>query len=148
MQIPIICSSVRYWLVHVKMYTYVSEIEAVLVCSRSSSKLYWAHSAVVARPLCKRKAPGSIPGVSNALSTLCSTHLRLPHANDASLLTNVIYERDVQTPSMNAVHKRRHITVCSSTTASVITPMLSLLPLTVFNANNSLTDTSPTSQLD
>ena len=24
----------------------------------------WAHSAVVARPLCKRKAPGSIPGVS------------------------------------------------------------------------------------
>ncbi|KAE9054781.1 hypothetical protein PF010_g32389 [Phytophthora fragariae] len=26
-----------------------------------------AHSAVVARPLCKRKAPGSIPGVSNSL---------------------------------------------------------------------------------
>ena len=24
----------------------------------------WAHSAVVARPLCMRKAPGSIPGVS------------------------------------------------------------------------------------
>lgn len=31
-----------------------------------------AHNAVVARPLCKRKAPGSIPGVSNAL-------LRSPH---------------------------------------------------------------------
>lgn len=28
------------------------------VCNR------WARSAVVARPLCKRKAPGSIPGVS------------------------------------------------------------------------------------
>ena len=27
----------------------------------------WAHSAVVARPLCKRKAPGSIPGVSKLL---------------------------------------------------------------------------------
>jgi hypothetical protein len=36
----------------------------------------WAHSAVVARPLCKRKAPGSIPGVSILFASLAACFLR------------------------------------------------------------------------
>ena len=36
----------------------------------------WAHSAVVARPLCMRKAPGSIPGVSKFLSPVHPGALR------------------------------------------------------------------------
>ena len=38
--------------------------------------LQWARSAVVARPLCKRKAPGSIPGVSNSFFLLTLSPLK------------------------------------------------------------------------
>ena len=37
----------------------------VVFAGRVYVLMMWAHSAVVARPLCTRKVPGSIPGVSS-----------------------------------------------------------------------------------
>ena len=77
----------------------------------------WAHSAVVARPLCKRKAPGSIPGVSNSLcdtSPFSIAHVRmLPQCSRTRIdrpempSSIAVHNCRPQLPSSIAVHNCR-----------------------------------------